>query len=171
MLKGGQFMSINAIGFNNGYCSSVSSLSEETRRKLLALGIDPSAVMSEAQAQMLIAQLQSSQKINQTIEISSVNNNLGEQELISRAKNLAGKIGVSIPQGTPLGEILQILGAKIDALTAECENDENKITKVKSYQNELSDLISQFTLVQQNENAMFASMNYNADMNKMMLGL
>ena len=51
-------MSINSIGFSNAYlCFSGSSLSESTKRKLIALGIDPSTVQSESQAKAIIEQV------------------------------------------------------------------------------------------------------------------
>ena len=56
--------SIRSLGFVNSYimpCSTV--LSEETRRKLIALGIDPSTVKSEAEAKKLIEKAQKTQPI------------------------------------------------------------------------------------------------------------
>ena len=47
-------MSINSIGFLGGYFYGNNGLSEETKQKLLALGIDPSTVVSEVQAKILI---------------------------------------------------------------------------------------------------------------------
>ena len=47
--------SINSIG--NFYVPCAHTLKEETRRKLIALGIDPSTVSSESEAQMLIEQI------------------------------------------------------------------------------------------------------------------
>ena len=56
-------MSINSVGNLSGYIHLCGSkLSEETRRKLIALGIDPSTVASEAQAQILIAQIEEMRK-------------------------------------------------------------------------------------------------------------
>ncbi len=51
-------MSINSIGSIGGYFGSCAHvLKEETRRKLIALGIDPSSVSSESEAQMIIEKI------------------------------------------------------------------------------------------------------------------
>lgn len=48
-------MSINSVSFINSYSYCAGSpLSEATKRKLIALGIDPSTVHSEAEAKALI---------------------------------------------------------------------------------------------------------------------
>ena len=57
-------MSVNSLASLGGYCiSGVSTLSESTKRKLQALGIDPSSVTSEAQAQSLINAAQTRQQV------------------------------------------------------------------------------------------------------------
>ena len=77
-------MSINSVGNLNGYIRLCGSkLSEETRRKLIALGIDPSTVTSEAQAQILIAQLEELKKQAKIQPIntdSNINQNLNTKE-------------------------------------------------------------------------------------------
>ena len=77
-------MSINSVGNLNGYIHPCGSkLSEETRRKLIALGIDPSTVASEAQAQILIAQLEELKKQAKIQPIntdSNINRNLNTEE-------------------------------------------------------------------------------------------
>ncbi|MDE6138127.1 MAG: hypothetical protein K2F57_01495, partial [Candidatus Gastranaerophilales bacterium] len=47
-------MSINSIGNLSGFIVIQDRLSEQTRRKLIALGIDPSTVSSESEALRLI---------------------------------------------------------------------------------------------------------------------
>ena len=48
-------MSINSVSFINSYSYCVGSpLSEATKRKLIALGIDPATVHSESEAKALI---------------------------------------------------------------------------------------------------------------------
>lgn len=70
-------MSVNSVGyfgiFGGGY------LSEETKRKLRALGIDPVNVTSESQAQILIRDALKKQKAT---EVESF-----EQKMISEAES------------------------------------------------------------------------------------
>ena len=47
---------------NKYQCFASSLISEETRRKLIALGIDPSTVSSETQAKILIAKAEGTYK-------------------------------------------------------------------------------------------------------------
>ena len=57
-------MAINPSSFINSYFGAGNSLiSEETRRKLIALGIDPATVTSEAQAKILIQNVQKARKM------------------------------------------------------------------------------------------------------------
>ena len=70
-------MSVNSIGFfgifGGGY------LSEETKRKLRALGIDPVNVTSESQAQILIREALKKQKLT---EVETF-----EQKMVSEAES------------------------------------------------------------------------------------
>ena len=68
-------MSVNSLASLGGYCiSGVSTLSESTKRKLQALGIDPSSVTSEAQAQSLINAAQTRQQVQKANNESNSKN-------------------------------------------------------------------------------------------------
>lgn len=154
-------MSINSIGQIGSYGGSdfggSGGISEETRRKLIALGIDPRTVTSEAQAQMLI---KNAIKIRKSAKIPlPVNVCPREQELISGAVNLASKMGIKVSNSTPVEQILKAISDKIDKGGYD------------GFKGEFASLEEKFREVKQNENNMFASMNYNAILNKMMLGL
>ena len=85
-------MSINSIGTQVNYesynsYSTTSSLSEETKRKLLALGIDPKTVTSEAQAQILIenaVKMQKTQNLTPSVKCECSSSN----ELMTRADKI-----------------------------------------------------------------------------------
>ncbi len=82
-------MSINSIGqFGGCFYVSGNTLSEETRRKLLALGIDPNTVTSESEAKRLIEnieQLKAIRKVNN--ESNSKNTCTDEEELRIKKRN------------------------------------------------------------------------------------
>lgn len=151
-------MSVNSIGQLGSYDGGFGGgISEETRRKLIALGIDPRAVTSEAQAQMLIKnaiQVRISAKIPLPINVCQ-----GEQELISKAKSLAAKMGIKVSLSTPVEQILKDISDKID----KGGHDE--------FKPEFASIEEALRKVKQTENDMYASMDYNAILNKMMLGL
>lgn len=74
-------MSINSITSFGIF--GISYLSEETRRKLRALGIDPNSVTSESQAQLLI---KNALKLQQVEEAQSF-----EQKMISESESELNK--------------------------------------------------------------------------------
>ena len=108
-------MSINSIGQLGSYGGGgfgSGGISEETRRKLIALGIDPRTVTSEAQAQALI---QNAIKIRKSSNTPlPINVCQGEQELISKAKRLASKMGITVSNTMPVEEILKLISDKIN---------------------------------------------------------
>ena len=78
--------SVSSIGSFTG-CQG-SNLSEETKRKLRELGVEPSTVANEFQAQQLIKTLE--QKLEQVHKSASLGNarkaTTGEAELIAKAE-------------------------------------------------------------------------------------
>lgn len=81
-------MSVNNISCIGCYVSTNSRLKEETRRKLLALGLDPSTVTSETEAQTLIKNAQQKQEIQKTENQSNSKNTCtGEEDIKRTAEN------------------------------------------------------------------------------------
>lgn len=76
-------MFINNVSNVSGFLVSTgNSLTEETRRKLLALGIDPTTVCSEAEALILIRKFENKIAVQQTTnESNSKNTCTAEQDL------------------------------------------------------------------------------------------
>lgn len=156
-------MSINSIGTQVNYesynsYSTTSSLSEETKRKLLALGIDPKTVTSEAQAQILIenaVKIQKTQNLTPSVKCECSSSN----ELMTRAKKLASKIGIVTNSSMTLEEMLKLISDKIE---------KDHLTQYKTEAQNLGCDINNLT---SHENSMYAAMNYSANLNKMMLGL
>jgi hypothetical protein len=161
-------MSINSISSICGY-SSASYLSEETKRKLLALGIDPSTVTSETQAKKLIEKAQSNSSVKETTKAENKTVCSSESEILTKAKILAQKIGIKLSKNMSIDEILQSISDKI----TEMLNSEDKGTQetAKGYQQELSQISEEYTPVKQNQNSMYAMLTQSANINKYMLGL
>lgn len=141
--------SYSCFGMNTG-----SVLSEETKRKLRELGIDPSTVSSEAQAQALIEATK--KKLEVQVSSSTQNCCTGELELISRAKSLARKLGIPI-SGSNLKQMMKTL--------------EQALTNKKEHQDEFFALKNDFENIEQRHNSMFIAMNMTASLNKFKLGL
>lgn len=168
-------MELNALSYINGYHSFEQALiSEATRQKLIALGIDPSIVTSESQAKTLIEKVEQTRKTERFEEIktadSKVKVSTSEQDLICRAKNLADKMGIHLTKDLSLDEILTIIAKEIEMVI---NSDIGEGTKAKyiEYNAELKSIKDGYSVVQSNENAVMNSMNYAAQINKMILGL
>ena len=150
-------------------CVSGSRLSEETIRKLRRLGIEPSTVTSEAQAQALITKLE--QKLEQVHKTANSNNaqqaTSSEAEMIAKAKALAAQVGVSVSSSELLSDIFSKISKKLESITKGGDS----LKEVKGYKSELSSLEDEYSTIQQSQNSMYSAMNYTANMNKYILGL
>lgn len=150
-------------------CVSGSRLSEETIRKLRRLGIEPSTVTSEAQAQALITKLE--QKLEQVHKTANSNNaqqaTSSEAEMIAKAKALAAQVGVSVSSSESLSDIFSKISKKLESITKGGDS----LKEVKGYKSELSFLEDEYSTIQQSQNSMYSAMNYTANMNKYILGL
>lgn len=150
-------------------CVSGSRLSEETIRKLRRLGIEPSTVTSEAQAQALITKLE--QKLEQVHKTANSNNaqqaTSSEAEMIAKAKALAAQVGVSVSSSESLSDIFSKISKKLESITKGGDS----LKEVKGYKSELSSLEVEYSTIQQSQNSMYSAMNYTANMNKYILGL
>ena len=156
--------SVSSIGSFTG-CQG-SNLSEETKRKLRELGVEPSTVANEFQAQQLIKTLE--QKLEQVHKSASFGNarkaTSGEAELIAKAKALANQVGISVSSTDSLSDIFSKIKAKINTMEAQGQD-------IKACKSELSVLEDKYSTVQQNQSSMLSAMNYTASLNKYMLGL
>lgn len=150
-------------------CVSGSRLSEETIRKLRRLGVEPSTVTSEAQAQALITKLE--QKLEQVHKTANSNNaqqaTSSEAEMIAKAKALAAQVGVSVSSSESLSDIFSKISKKLESITKGGDS----LKEVKGYKSELSSLEDEYSTIQQSQNSMYSAMNYTANMNKYILGL
>lgn len=150
-------------------CVSGSRLSEETIRKLRRLGLEPSTVTSEAQAQALITKLE--QKLEQVHKTANSNNaqqaTSSEAEMIAKAKALAAQVGVSVSSSESLSDIFSKISKKLESITKGGDS----LKEVKGYKSELSSLEDEYSTIQQSQNSMYSAMNYTANMNKYILGL
>ena len=150
-------------------CVSGSRLSEETIRKLRRLGIEPSTVTSEAQAQALITKLE--QKLEQVHKTANSSNaqqaTSSEAEMIAKAKALAAQVGVSVLSSESLSDIFSKISKKLESIIKGGDS----LKEVKGYKSELSSLEDEYSTIQQSQNSMYSAMNYTANMNKYILGL
>ncbi len=142
-------------------------LSSSTKMKLEALGIDPSTVTSEAQAQQLIAQAEATKHQQNFQEQQQQGGNTSEQQLLSEAKELAAKVGVTVSTDDTLDDITGNIADRIQAMM----DDPSKVNMAQEYQAQLaniSDKADSISITQQN---IFNAMDMISVSNKYALGL
>lgn len=168
-------MDFNVSYSINTYQSFGSALlSEETRRKLISLGIDPSTVTSESQAKILIAKAEGTYEAS-NIESPKIAENKfvsssSEAELMNRARDLAKKMGLNLSKDLSLDEILTVIAKEIEKVL-NSDVDEKTKEEYLSYNAELSRIKAGYSVTKNNEKAVLLSMTYNAEINRMILGL
>lgn len=163
--------SINALNASTSiscaYSIKSNQLSEETKAKLQALGINPTTVSSEAEAQSLIAQVEAMSKTDQARPQS----NSSDQTLLTRAKDLAEEVGVKVSQTDTTDEICEKIAQKIEQLVAQCGNDSSQMSNIEEYQRELASIDSRYSTKIDSQESIFAAMNMISASNKYALGL
>ena len=95
-------MSVNAISGVNSYSamaisaisSCTSGLKPETIKKLKALGIDPSTVKTESEAQSRIAQAEKQKQNTQSVQPQQSSSNVDMKQLQDDIKTLGDKLGI-----------------------------------------------------------------------------
>ncbi len=158
-------MSINAIGTNFISLEPCITLSPQTRQALIALGIDPKSVSSEEEAKALIQKILT-QKVQLAKPKKTDKNCCAQSEIISKAKTLAQLVGVVITESMSMEKMFEIIEEKIKELEKSPTGKD-----ITAYKNELEALKREYNELKAKENAMYASMNYTADMNRLILGI
>lgn len=163
--------SISSI--NNLQAGAISTykteeLSSTTKLKLEALGIDPSTVTTEAQAQTLIAQAEAAKQQNNAGQ-QQQGGNSSEQELLSEAKNLATEVGVTVSSNDSLDDIIDNISKEIQVMLNS--GDQSKISSAQSYQAQLASISGRAEAIQSTQQNIFNAMDMISVSNKYALGL
>lgn len=141
-------------------------LSVSTKMRLEALGIDPSSVRTEAQAQILIAQAEAALSQNNSGRQQQGGNSSREQ-LVADAKNLAQKVGAQISDQDTLSDMIEKISDKIQTIAVNPSNFE----KVQGYQAELKDLAARADVMVKLRENVFDRMDMVSVSNRLILGL
>ncbi len=143
-------------------------LSSSTKLKLESLGIDPTTVTSEAQAQALIAQAEAT-KNQQNAGQQQGGGNSSEQELLSEAKSLASTVGVTVSSNDTLDDIIDNISAQLQVMMNS--GDQSKISQAQSLQTQLASISDRADSIQSTQQNIFNAMNMVSISNKYALGL
>lgn len=145
-----------------------TELSSSTKLKLEALGIDPSTVTSEAQAQTLIAQAEAAKHQNNAGQ-QQQGGNSSEQELLSEAKNLASQVGVTVSSNDSLDTIIDNISKEIQVMLNSC--DKSKMATAQGFQTQLASISGRAESIQSTQQNIFNAMDMISVSNKYALGL
>ena len=145
-----------------------TELSSSTKLKLEALGIDPSTVTSEAQAQTLIAQAEAAKHQNNAGQ-QQQGGNSSEQELLSEAKNLASQVGVTVSSNDSLDDMIDKISSKIQVMLNS--NDKSQVSTAQDYQAQLASISDKANSISNTQQNIFNAMNMISLSNKYALGL
>lgn len=160
--------SINSLQAGAISTYKTEELSSTTKLKLEALGIDPSTVTTEAQAQTLIAQAEAAKQQNNAGQ-QQQGGNSSEQELLSEAKNLATEVGVTVSSNDSLDDIVDNISKGIQVMLNS--GDQSKISSAQSYQAQLASISGRAEAIQSTQQNIFNAMDMISVSNKYALGL
>lgn len=160
--------SINSLQAGAISTYKTEELSSTTKLKLEALGIDPSTVTTEAQAQTLIAQAEAAKQQNNARQ-QQQGGNSSEQELLSEAKNLATEVGVTVSSNDSLDDIVDNISKEIQVMLNS--GDQSKISSAQSYQAQLASISGRAETIQSTQQNIFNAMDMISVSNKYALGL
>ena len=162
--------SINSVNAGSSAASEVvakkSQLSDSTKKELEALGITVTDDMSEYEAQQLIRTKAESNPQN-----NDGQGNSSEYEVLSSAKTLASALGISVADDAEVSDVLDEIGAEIEALLESAENNPSILSTVSGYLTQLTGLDEEY------DNIVALRENYNNAMDmiatnkKLALGL
>ena len=167
--------SFNSIGYS---AYPQPHLSGSTKSKLEALGIDPSVVTSETQAQAVIAtrelekcfeeytamqNKQAAEKEEQT--------NTTETDLIAEAKNLAEQLGIDVENDATFDEITALISDVIQDMIDRAGDDPAAIQRAQQYQAMLAQITGEYDNVISSNSGLYSALSMQANNTRYMLGL
>lgn len=149
--------SVKTINFTSS--SSTTKLSEDTKKKLKELGLDPAQYSSEAEAQAAIAA-----KLHQQQGIDKKHSgDNGFKRIEEEAQALAAQMGISVGSKDKIYDIMGKISDKISELESSAGSDKIKLAQVNDYSNRYRAIADELAQLQaaQNMTGATAMGNYN----------
>lgn len=148
-------MSVNAIGGMSAAHSSAGGssapLSDATKKKLEALGIDTSKIKTESEGQQKLKEAEAAQASQAT---QGQQSNAGQAQAIKdQASALAASVGVSVSKGDKISDILDHIQTKLSTMNAQAGQDPQKVQELKQYQSEFTVIASEYASLQSQQQA------------------
>ena len=132
--------SIN-LAYGASYGAYSQRLTESTRQKLEVLGIPFNSNITEQEGKNLIKAYEA-QKQQEQNKDSLFQNPSNSNDLFEKAKKLAQKLGIQVPESADFQQIISQIEAKLEEKLAS-STDINKIKELKSLSQDLAFLQAQ----------------------------
>ena len=169
--------SFNSINYSGGGYYK-PQLSSATKDRLEALGIDPSVVTDETQAQAVIAKRELEKCFEEYTAIQNAKQeepveqkNLTETDLIAEAKNLAEQLGIPVDDAATFDEITALVSNAIQDMLYRAENDPVAMEIAQQYQAMLEQITNEYNNVTTSNSGLYSAMSMQANNTRYMLGL
>lgn len=163
--------SINAISsssISNSGSSSSTALSEETKAKLQALGIDTKDIKTEAKGQEELKEAKEKQSAQKAAPAKKDNS---EKTMKTEAQDLASQVNVPVGNNDTMDTILSNISTKLDELKSSAGTDPTKLADVDNYQKQFASISSEYSQMQVSKAMISNSLQGLAAYNKAALGL
>ena len=161
--------SVSTTSVSSQTTEKESELSSATKAQLEALGIDPSTVSSESQAQALIANAQGESFKNMVSNGEQTQTDSAEETYLREAKALATAVGAVYSNDDSLEDILSSVSAKLNQMMSSAGMNPSQIQMIQMYQNQLDQISSGYSQAQ--SASLYSSMDLISNNNRYSLGL
>ena len=154
--------------------SSSSQLTDATKKKLEALGIDTAKIKTETEGLAKLKEAQASQA-SQAAQASAAPppppGGISPEDVKTEAKALAASIGVSVGQSDKINDILNKISTKISEMKASAGTDESKKSEVEGFYAQYQAVYTDYQEIESKKSMLSNSLDALANYNKIRLGL
>ena len=123
-----------------------SELSAATKAQLEAIGIDPSTVSSESQAQALIANANGASFKSMLGGQNKTNSS--DDTYLREAKSLASSIGVTYSSSDSIEDILSNISSKLNQMMSAAQMNPSQMQMIQMYRSQLDQISSNYSQAQ-----------------------
>lgn len=148
--------------------SLLTKVSEETKKKLEALGIDPSTVHSETEAQQKIKEAQESTQVVDTTLPQKGNSQIDYmQQAFLDAKDLAERLGIKAEDKQNTAELLKKIEFEISNIEIQNKDNPEQQQLIQDLKEEFMGISSDYSKAQQGQAKISGDMGLLASYNKL----
>lgn len=132
-------MGISSISYAMGasYGAYSQKLTQDTKQKLEELGIPFNSNISEQEGKKLIKAYEASKNENAN-QNSLFQNQTNSNDLFKKAKKLAEKLGIAVPEGANFQQVLTSIEVKLEEKLQSAQGNVSQLKELKNLSQELA---------------------------------